>query len=199
MLPVKKTESEVHTYEFLTVLSFPVLQISLCHSVVSPPPVPKLFLLLCLDYAADVMIITFGVICLPKVIFWMQMLEPFLSDLPVVKSSKEKAGSETTTVFTCPILLLQIPLCDPQVRTRIEEWKLNELAGRGRQAKTHAPSVEILLTVERFAAMTVTSVGLVGSSEVFRAWDRCPTISTVTESAGILLEKILFISFSLTI
>lgn len=162
----------------------------------SPCPVPKLFVLLCLDYAADVMIITFGVICLPKVIFWMQMLEPFLSDLPVVKSSKEKAGSETTTVFTCPILLL---LCDPQVCIRIEEWKLNELVGRGRQAKTYAPSTEILLTVKRFAAMTVTSVGLVGSSKVFRAWGRCPTSSTVTESAGILLEKIFVISFSPTI
>lgn len=124
------------------------------------------------------------------------MLEPFLSDLPVVKSSKEKTGSSATAIFTYLILLLQISIWDPQVYTRIEKWKLNELVGRERQAKGNAPSVEILLTIERFAAMIVTSVGLLGSLKVFRAWGRCPTSSTVSETAGILLEKIFFISFS---
>lgn len=84
----------------------------------------------------------------------MQILEPFLSDLSVEKSSKEKAGSATTAIFTCPILFLQILLCDPKVHIKIEEWKLNELVGRGGQVKNSVPSVEILLTVERYSVLT---------------------------------------------
>lgn len=112
-----------------------------------------------------------------------------------MKSSKEKARSATTAIFTSPVLLLQIPLCDYQLHNRIEERKLNVLVGRGRQVDNSAPSFEILLTVERFARMAMISVGLLGALKVFRAWAKCPASCTISETAGIL-EKVFFIIFS---
>jgi len=55
---------------------------------------------------------------------------------------------------------------------------------------------EILLTVERFAVMTVTSQGLLGPLKVLRACGRGPASSTVSDITGILLKKIFFVSFS---